>query len=140
MGGRSGCETTASRGLSPLLTSQLSHRSRGGNSFTAETFVNDDRESGRRLRRWPERPSLTKVSAMKHAPPCETMDHTRPFQLSLVSRRCGPRLLPENRPGRMLYDVAERVGRGGLTFIAELIRHCARNSLAGRLEAVLAAR
>jgi hypothetical protein len=32
------------------------------------------------------------------------------------------------------------VGRGGLTFIAELIRHCARNGLAGRLEAVLAAR
>src|ERR1700729_2291217 len=102
MGGGSGCETTASRGLSPLLTSLLSHCSHGGNSFTAETFVNDDRESGRRLRRWPERPSLTKVSAVKHAPPCETMDHTRPFQLSLVSRWRGPRLLPENRPGRML--------------------------------------
>src|ERR1700723_4025293 len=102
MGGRSGCETTASRGLSPLLTSQLSHRSRGGNSFTAETFVNDDRESGRRLRLWPERPSLTKVSAVKHAPPCETMDHTRPFQLVLISRWRGPRLLPENRTGRML--------------------------------------
>src|ERR1700734_3341939 len=101
MGGRSGCETTASRGLSPLLTSLLSHCSHGGNSFTAETFVNDDRESGRRLRRWPERPSLTKVSAVKHAPPCETMDHTRPFQLVLVSRWRGPRLLPENRPGRM---------------------------------------
>jgi hypothetical protein len=45
-----------------------------------------------------ERPSLTKVSAVKHAPPCETMDHTRPFQLSLVSRWRGPRLLLENRP------------------------------------------
>src|SRR6202021_127603 len=52
MGGGSGCETTASRGLSPILTSLLSHCSHGGNSFTAETFVNDDRESGRRLRRW----------------------------------------------------------------------------------------
>jgi len=67
-------------GLSSLPNSLLSHCSHGGNSFTAETFVNDDRESGRRLRRWPERPSLTKVSAVKHAPPCETMDHTRPFQ------------------------------------------------------------
>ena len=105
MGGGSGCATTASTGLSPLLTSLLSHCSHGGNSFTAETFVNDDRESGRRLRRWPERPSLTKVSAVKHAPPCETMDHTRPFQLSLVSRWRGPRLLPENRPGRMLLKL-----------------------------------
>ena len=83
----------------------MSHCSHGGNSFTAETFVNDDRESGRRLRLWPERPSLTKVSAVKHAPPCETMDHTRPFQLSLVSRRRGPRLFPENRPGRMLLKL-----------------------------------
>src|ERR1700722_11471957 len=39
--------------------------------FTADTFVNDDRESGRRLRRWPERPSLTKVSGVKKWPPCE---------------------------------------------------------------------
>src|ERR1700722_17487514 len=105
MGGGSGCATTASTGLSPLLTSLLSHCSHGGNAFTAETFVNDDRGSGRRLRRWPERPSLTKVSAVKHAPPCETMDHTRPFQLSLVSRWRGPRLLPENRPGRMLLTL-----------------------------------
>src|SRR5580658_3506209 len=105
MGGRSGCETTASRSLSPLLTSLLSHCSHGGNSFTAETFVNDDRESGRRLPRWPERPSLTKVSAVKHAPPCATMDHTRPFQLVLVSRWRGPRLLPENRPGRRLLKL-----------------------------------
>jgi hypothetical protein len=48
---------------------------------------------------------LTKVSAVKHAPPCETMDHTRPFQLSLVSRWRGPRLLPENRPRRMLLKL-----------------------------------
>jgi hypothetical protein len=33
------------------------------------------------------------------------MDHTRPFQLSLVSCWCGPRLLPENRPGRMLLKL-----------------------------------
>ena len=105
IGGGSGCETTASTGLSPLLTSLLSHCSHGGNSFTAETFVNDDRESGRRLRRWPERPSLTKVSAVKHAPPCETMDHIRSLQLSLVSRSRGPRFLPENRPGRMLLKL-----------------------------------
>src|SRR5271156_403885 len=105
MGGGSGCETTASTGSSPLPNSLLSHCSHGGNSFTAETFVNDDRDSGRRLRRWPERPSLTKVSAVKHAPPCETMDHTRPFQLSLVSRSRGPRFLPENRPGRMLLKL-----------------------------------
>src|SRR6202044_315778 len=105
MGGGLGWETTAWTGLSPLLTSLLSHCSHGGNSFTAETFVNDDRESGRRLRRWPERPSLTKVSAVKHAPPCETMDHTRPFQLVLVSRWRGPRLLPEKRPGRMLLKL-----------------------------------
>src|SRR5580658_4560431 len=52
-----------------------------------------------------ERPSLTKVSAVKHAPPCETMDHTRPFQLSLISRWRGPRLLPENRPRRMLLKL-----------------------------------
>ena len=71
MEGGSGCATTASTGLSPLLTSLLSHCSHGGNSFTAETFVNDDRESGRRLRRWPERPSLTKVSGVKKWPPCE---------------------------------------------------------------------
>ena len=100
MGGGAGCETTVSTGLSPLPNSLLSHCSHGGNSFTAETFVNDDRGSGRRLRLWPERPSLTKVSAVKHAPPCETMDHTRPFQLVLVSRWRGPRL--ENRPGRMM--------------------------------------
>jgi hypothetical protein len=100
-----GCETTTSTGLSRLPTSLLSHCSHGGNSFTAETFVNDDRGSGRRLRRWPERPSLTKVSAVKHAPPCETMDHTRPFQLVLVSRWRGPRLLPENRPGRMILKL-----------------------------------
>src|ERR1700722_11649904 len=105
MGGCSGCETTVSTGLSPLPNSLLSHCSHGGNSFTAETFVNDDRESGRRLRLWPERPSLTKVSAVKHAPPCETMDHTRPFQLVLVSRWRGPRLLLENRPGRMLLKL-----------------------------------
>jgi hypothetical protein len=42
---------------------------------------------------------------VKHAPPCETMDHTRPFQLSLLSRWRGPRLLPENRPGRMLLKL-----------------------------------
>jgi hypothetical protein len=48
---------------------------------------------------------LTKVSAVKHAPPCETMDHTRPFQLSLFSRWRGPRLLPENRPRRMLLKL-----------------------------------
>src|SRR5271154_5029168 len=88
-------------GLSSLPNSLLSHCSHGGNSFTAETFVNDERESGRRLRRWPESPSLTKVSAVKHAPPCETMDHTRPFQLVLVSRWRGPRILPDNPPGRM---------------------------------------
>jgi hypothetical protein len=33
------------------------------------------------------------------------MDHTRPFQLPLVSRWRGPRLLPENRPGRMLLKL-----------------------------------
>src|ERR1700733_1710599 len=45
MGGGSGCETTASTGSSRQLTSLLSHCSHGGNSFTAETFVNDDREA-----------------------------------------------------------------------------------------------
>src|SRR3984957_17806899 len=99
MGGGSGCETID---RSPVLTSLLSHCSHGGNSFTAETFVNDGLSGHRRRRRPLSRSSLTKVSAVKHAPPCETMDHTRPFQLSLVSRRRGPRLLPENWPGRML--------------------------------------
>jgi hypothetical protein len=33
------------------------------------------------------------------------MDHTRPFQLSLISRWRGQRLLPENRPGRMLLKL-----------------------------------
>jgi hypothetical protein len=33
------------------------------------------------------------------------MDHTRPFQLSLVSRWRGPRILPENRPGRMMLKL-----------------------------------
>ena len=105
IGGGSGCETTASTGLSPLLTSLLSHCSHGGNSFTAETFVNDGLSGHRRKRRPLSRSSLTKVSAVKHAPPCETMDHTRPFQLSLISRWRGPRLLPENRPGRMLLKL-----------------------------------
>src|ERR1700723_1842442 len=105
MGGGPGCATTASTGLSPLLTSLLSHCSHGGNSFTAETFVHDGLSGHRRRRRPLSRSSLTKVSAVKHAPPCETMDHTRPFQLSLVSRWRGPRLLPENRPGRMLLKL-----------------------------------
>ena len=105
MGGGSGCKTTASTGLSPLLTSLLSHCSHGGNSFTAETFVNDGLSGHRRRRRPLSRSSLTKVSAVKHAPPCETMDHTRPFQLSLFSRWRGPRLLPENRPRRMLLKL-----------------------------------
>jgi hypothetical protein len=74
--------------------------SHGGNSFTAETFVNYGLSCHRRRRRPLSRSSLTKVSAVKHAPPCETMDHTRPFQLVLVSRWRGPRL--ENRPGRMM--------------------------------------
>jgi hypothetical protein len=105
MGGGPGCATTASTGLSPLLTSLLSHCSHGGNSFTAETFVNDGLSGHRRRRRPLSRSSLTKVSAVKHAPPCETMDHTRPFQLSLISRWRGPRLLPENRPRRMLLKL-----------------------------------
>src|SRR5271168_5356168 len=105
MGGGPGCATTASTGLSPLLTSLLSHCSHGGNSFTAETFVNDGLSGHRRRRRPLSRSSLTKVSAVKHAPPCETMDHTRPFQLSLFSRWRGPRLLPENRSGRMLLKL-----------------------------------
>src|SRR5580658_4492440 len=62
-----------------------------------------------------ERPSLTKVSAVKHAPPCETMDHTRPFQLSLVSRWRCPRLLPEKRPGRMLRIRLENQSRRRLS-------------------------
>src|SRR5271169_4713501 len=107
MGGGSGCETTASTDLSPLLTSLLSHCSHGGNSFTAETFVNDGLSGHRRRRRPLSRSSLTKVSAVKHAPPCETMDHTRPFQLVLVWRWRwrGPHLLPENRSGRMLLKL-----------------------------------
>src|ERR1700723_2173784 len=99
MGGGSGCETID---RSPVLTSLLSHCSHGGNSFTAEAFGNDGLSGHRRRRRPLSRSSLTKVSAVKHAPPCETMDHTRPFQLSLVSRWRRPRLLPENRTGRML--------------------------------------
>src|SRR5580692_1640615 len=99
MGGGSGCETID---RSPVLTSLLSHCSHGGNSFTAETFVNDGLSGHRRRRRPLPRSSLTKVSAVKHAPPCETMDHTRPFQLSLLSRWRGPHLLLENRPRRML--------------------------------------
>src|ERR1700733_16272379 len=71
MGGGSGCETTASTGLSPLLTSLLSHCSHGGNSFTAEPFVNDGPSGHRRRRRPLSRSSLTKVSAVKHAPPCK---------------------------------------------------------------------
>src|ERR1700722_13761763 len=102
MGGGSGCETID---RSPVLTSLLSHCSHGGNSFTAETFVNDGLSGHRRRRRPLSRSSLTKVSAVKHAPPCETMDDTRPFQLSLFSRWRGPRLLPENRPGRMLLTL-----------------------------------
>src|ERR1700683_5540205 len=102
MGGGSGCETAASTDRSPLLTSLLSHCSHGGNSFTAETFVNDGLSGHRRRRRPLSRSPWTKLSAVKHAPPCETMDHTRPFQLSLFSRWRGPRLLPENRSGRML--------------------------------------
>src|ERR1700722_2473703 len=105
MGGGPGCATTASTGLSPLLTSLLSHCSHGGNSFTAETFVNDGLSGHRRRRRPLSRSSLTKVSAVKQAPPCETMDHTRPFQLVLFSRWRGPRLLPENRPRRMLLTL-----------------------------------
>src|SRR5580700_6254198 len=71
MGGGSGCETTASSGLSPLPTSLLSHCSHGGNSFTAETFVNDGLSGHRRRRRPLSRSSLTKVSAVKELPPCE---------------------------------------------------------------------
>src|ERR1700691_6556423 len=115
MGGGSGCETTVSTGLSPLPNSLLSHCSHGGNSFTAETFVNDGLSGHRRRRRPLSRSSLTKVSAVKHAPPCETMDQNRPFQLSLVSRWRGPRLLPENRPGRMLRIRLENQSRRRLS-------------------------
>src|ERR1700678_576290 len=71
MGGGSGCETTASTDLSPLLTSLLSHCSHGGACFTAETFVNDGLSGHRRRRRPLSRSSLTKVSAVKELPPCE---------------------------------------------------------------------
>jgi hypothetical protein len=104
MGGDSGCETTASTGLSPLLTSLLSHCSHGGNSFTAETFVNDDRESGRRLRRWPEAIIDKGLSGETRSAMRNDGSHST-VSVSLVSRRRGPRLLPENRPGRMLLKL-----------------------------------
>src|SRR6202034_244360 len=67
MGGGSGCETTASTVLSPLLTSLLSHCSHGGHFFTPETFVNDGLSGHRRRRRPLSRSSLTKVSAVKRS-------------------------------------------------------------------------
>jgi hypothetical protein len=60
------------------------HRFAWRSVFTPETFVNDDRERGRRLRRWPERPSLTKVYGVKKWPPCE------PWLNSEAARRDNP--------------------------------------------------
>src|SRR6202041_2460428 len=103
MGVGPGCETTASTGLSPLPTSLLSHCSHGGACFTAETFVNDDRDSGRRLRRWPERPSLTKVSAVKELPPCEQWlnSEVSTGDLSIVSH---PEPPPIWRPNQRIRE------------------------------------
>src|SRR5271168_2485384 len=115
MGGGSGCETTASTGLSPLLTSLLSHYSHGGACFTAETFVNDDRESGRRLRRWPERPSLTKVSAVKELPPCEQWLNSEVSRgdkpVEAVVAHPGPP--PIWRPNQRIRKPAQQRRRGG---------------------------
>src|SRR5580704_5949767 len=105
MGGGSGCETTVWTGLSPLLTSLLSHCSHGCNSFTAETFVNDDRESGRRLRRWPEKAIIDKGLSGETRSAMRNDGSHSTVSVSLVSRRCGPRLLLENRPGRMLLKL-----------------------------------